>query len=170
MEARRRRLEPDPAHAARQAYAAEDRPLETMIFKERHMTDRRIPILLALRLGIFILFAAWTVDKFVRPEHAAQIAEKFYLMKGWGHGAVFAIAAAESALLLAFVLGLGKRLTYGAVLVPHGISTLSAFRQYAAPFQGPNLLFFAAWPALAACLALYLLRDLDTLVAGGRAR
>jgi hypothetical protein len=32
-----------------------------------------------------------------------------------------------------------------------------------------NLLFFAAWPMLAACFALYLLRDLDTLgVVGGR--
>jgi hypothetical protein len=30
-----------------------------------------------------------------------------------------------------------------------------------APFD--NLLFFAAWPMLAACITLYLLRDLDTL-------
>jgi putative oxidoreductase len=27
-----------------------------------------------------------------------------------------------------------------------------------------NLLFFAAWPMLAACIALYLLRDQDTLL------
>ena len=135
------------------------------------MTDRRIPIaLLALRLGIFILLAAWTVDKFVRPEHAAHIAEQFYFMKGWSHALVYAIATIESALLIAFLFGIRKRLSYGAVLVLHGISTLSAFKQYASPFQGPNLLFFAAWPALAACLALYLLRDLDTLTAGGHAR
>ena len=37
------------------------------------------------------------------------------------------------------------------------------FKQYLAPFEGPNLLFYAAWPMLAACFALYRLRDLDTL-------
>jgi len=35
-------------------------------------------------------------------------------------------------------------------------------RQYLNPWQ--NLLFFAAWPMLAACVALYLLRDADTLL------
>jgi putative oxidoreductase len=44
--------------------------------------------------------------------------------------------------------------------VLHGISTLSSYRQYLDPFD--NLLFFAAWPMLAACVALFLLRDLDT--------
>lgn len=38
--------------------------------------------------------------------------------------------------------------------------TLS-YRQHLAPFG--HLLFFAAWPMLAACFALYALRDLDTL-------
>ena len=54
------------------------------------------------------------------------------------------------------------------MLLFHSISTLSSYKQYFAPFEGPNLLFFAAWPMLAACLALYLLRDLDTMwVVGG---
>ena len=56
-----------------------------------------------------------------------------------------------------------RRLTYGAVLVLHAISTLSSYRQYLSPFEGSNLLFFAAWPMLAACVGLYLLRDHDTL-------
>jgi hypothetical protein len=38
---------------------------------------------------------------------------------------------------------------------------LSAFRQYLTLFEGSHLLFFAAWPMLAACAALYLLRDRD---------
>jgi len=46
-------------------------------------------------------------------------------------------------------------------LVLHAVSTLSSFKQYLAPFDGPNLLFFAAWPMLAACFALFILRDLD---------
>lgn len=57
--------------------------------------------------------------------------------------------------------GIVRGLTYGAVLLFHGVSTLSSYRQYLAPFQ--NQLFFTAWPMLAACFALYRLRELDTL-------
>ena len=45
------------------------------------------------------------------------------------------------------------------------INVLSAYKQYLNPFESPNLLFFAAWPMLAACFALYSLRKLDTLLA-----
>jgi hypothetical protein len=34
--------------------------------------------------------------------------------------------------------------------------------QYLNPWEPNNLLFFAAWPMLAACFSLYLLRELDT--------
>lgn len=54
----------------------------------------------------------------------------------------------------------------GAVLILHAVSTFSSFAQYLSPWQ--NLLFFAAWPMLAACLALYLLREHDTLATIGR--
>ena len=53
--------------------------------------------------------------------------------------------------------------SYGAVLLLHAISTLAAFAKYVAPFEVHNLLYFAAWPMLAACFALYVLRDSDTL-------
>ena len=46
------------------------------------------------------------------------------------------------------------------MLVLHAISTLSSYKMYLAAFD--NLLFFAAWPMLAACIALFYLRDLDT--------
>lgn len=132
-------------------------------------TDRIPAALLALRIGVFILMFAWTIDKLVRPQHAAHVFEQFYGLKGLGNAAVYAVAVIELLILAAFLLGLWKRFSYGAVLVLHAISTLSSFRQYFAPFQGANLLFFAAWPALAACLALYWLRDLDTTLVLGRA-
>jgi len=44
--------------------------------------------------------------------------------------------------------------------VMHAVSTLSSFPQYIDAFN--NLLFFAAWPMLAACIALFLLREHDT--------
>ncbi|MES1929122.1 hypothetical protein SADO_07697 [Salinisphaera dokdonensis CL-ES53] len=126
-------------------------------------TRLRISLLL-LRLGVFLVMAIWTIDKFVNPSHAAGIFEKFYAIPGVGSALVWGLAVLELALILAFVAGLKKRLTYGVIMVLHGVSTFSAFRQYFAPFEGSHLLFFAAWPMLAACIALYLLRDQDRLL------
>jgi uncharacterized membrane protein YkgB len=126
-------------------------------------TDRLPLALLLLRLGVFVVMFIWTVDKFARPEHAAKIFAGFYFIGGLGNAAVYLIGGVEMLFLLGFLAGFRKRFTYGFVLVLHGISTLSSFRQYLNPFEGPNLLFFAAWPMLAACFALYLLRESDTL-------
>ncbi|MFT5171398.1 MAG: putative oxidoreductase, partial [Candidatus Marinamargulisbacteria bacterium] len=76
---------------------------------------------------------------------------------------LFALAVIELFIIIGFLLGYKKRLTYGAVLILHGISTFSSYNQYLSPFDKGNLLFFAAWPMLAACVALYLLKDLDNL-------
>ncbi len=116
--------------------------------------------LLTLRLGVFVVMLVWTLDKFVNPEHAARVYENFYLIGGLGRPVFLLIGAVELVVLAGFLLGYQKRVTYGLVLVLHGVSTLSAYHQYLAPFD--NLLFFAAWPMLAACFTLYSLRDLDT--------
>lgn len=126
-------------------------------------SERRLAVsLLTLRAGVFIVMLMWTLDKFVNPGHAGAVFENFYGMAGLGGVLLMVIGAAELLLILAFVAGLWKRWTYGAVLVLHGISTLSSYAQYLAPWE--NLLFFAAWPMLAACLTLYLLRDCDNLM------
>ena len=117
-------------------------------------------VLLTLRLSVFLVMLMWTLDKFVNPAHAAQVYEHFYHLGGLGPTAFRVIGAAELALLAGFVLGYRKRLTYGAVFALHAVSTLSSYRQYLEPFD--HLLFFAAWPMLAACFALYALRDQDT--------
>ncbi|MBE9117407.1 hypothetical protein IQ249_16020 [Lusitaniella coriacea LEGE 07157] len=118
--------------------------------------------LLLLRLSVFLVMLMWTLDKFVRPSHAAAIYENFYFIGGLGNTPIYILGILEMALILGFVVGFRKRWTYGAVLLLHGVSTLSSFKKYLAPFSDPNLLFFAAWPMLAACFALYTLRDLDT--------
>ena len=123
--------------------------------------DQRIPLsLLFLRLGIFIVMLMWTLDKFFNPGHAGKVYAGFYGITIEGNTLMYVIGAVELVLVLAFVAGAFRRWTYGAVLILHGISTLSSWQQYINPFD--NLLFFAAWPMLAACIALYLLRDLDT--------
>jgi putative oxidoreductase len=115
-----------------------------------------------LRVSVFVVMLFWMLDKFVRPEHASVVYEHFYGIGGLSETAFTIIGLLELLLLAAFVSGSFKRLSYGLVLVIHAISTLSSYAQYLDPFKEVNLLFFAAWPMLAACIALYLLRDLDT--------
>lgn len=116
--------------------------------------------LLTLRLSVFLVMLMWTLDKFVNPSHAAKVYENFYFLKGLGGSIFYIIGICELLIILGFVIGFRKRLTYGAVFLFHGISTISAYQQYLAPFD--NLLFFAAWPMLAACFTLYYLRHQDT--------
>jgi hypothetical protein len=131
--------------------------------------DNRLPLVLfLLRLGVFIVMFMWTLDKFVRPLHAAKVYENFYFIGGLGTNVAYGIGLLELLLLFGFLAGVRKRLTYGAVFLLHAISTLSSFKQYLSPFEGANLLFYAAWPMLAACFALYRLRDLDTLWVFGK--
>ncbi|MDX1705005.1 hypothetical protein [Pseudidiomarina sp.] len=115
--------------------------------------------LFALRVGIFIVMLLWTLDKFVNPGHSAAVFDKFYFISGLGETAFMVIGIIQLLIVIGFVIGFKKRITYGLVLIFHGISTLASFPVYLDPFN--NLLFFAAWPMLAACLALYLLRDED---------
>jgi hypothetical protein len=127
-------------------------------------TDNRLPLsLFFLRFGVFIVMFIWTIDKFVRPGHAATVFENFYFISVTSDIFIYAVGTIEMVFLAGFLLGYQKKLTYGAVLLLHSISTLSSYKQYLSPFEGPNLLFFAAWPMLAACFALYYLRDMDTL-------
>ena len=123
-------------------------------------TDNRIPTsLFLLRLGVFVVMFMWTLDKFVNPVHAGMVYERFYFMGGVGPAVLTIIGVVELVLIVAFLLGVKKTITYGIVLGLHGISTLSSYQQY---LGFDNLLFFAAWPMLAACFVLFYLRDLDT--------
>lgn len=124
--------------------------------------DKKLQLsLLCLRLTVFLVMFMWTIDKFINPGHAAKVFEKFYYIAGVESVVMYAIGAIEIIILLLFLVGYKKKYTYGAVLALHAVSTLSSFKQYLAPFEGANLLFFAAWPMLAACITLFLLRDQD---------
>ena len=127
--------------------------------------DKRLQVsLLFLRLSVFLVMFMWTLDKFINPGHAAKVYASFYYIAGLESTVMYAIGGLEMILLLLFLAGYKKFYTYGAVLLLHSVSTLSSFKQYLAPFEGPALLFFAAWPMLAACFALFLLRDRDRML------
>ncbi|TMP72314.1 hypothetical protein CWB76_03625 [Pseudoalteromonas sp. S1609] len=115
--------------------------------------------LLSLRLGVFIVMVMWTLDKFVNPGHSARIFEHFYGISGSTDTIAYILGALQLLLVIAFLVGFKKRITYGVIFIMHGLSTLSSYNQYIDGFN--NLLFFAAWPMWAACFVLYLLRDQD---------
>ncbi|MDC9509175.1 hypothetical protein [Pseudoalteromonas sp. Angola-4] len=115
--------------------------------------------LFSLRLGVFIVMIMWTFDKFVNPGHSARIFEHFYGISGSTDVVAYVLGALQLILVLAFLVGIKKRLTYGVIFVMHGLSTLSSYNQYIDGFN--NLLFFTAWPMWAACVALYVLREQD---------
>lgn len=119
-------------------------------------------VLLLTRISIFIAMMIWVIDKFAQPDHAAAVFESFYNISGIGTGISYALGTVQLAIMIAFVLGYKKTLSYGLVLLMHTASTLVSFPKYLAPFESANILFFASWPMLAACFALYYLRDLDT--------
>lgn len=119
--------------------------------------------LLTMRLSVFVVMSMWTIDKFINPGHGAKIIEKFYFIPGLPETVMLGIGVLESIVLVCFVLGLFKKWTYGAVLLFHAVSTFSSWQQYLSPFEGPHLLFFAAWPMLSGCLLLFLLREEDSL-------
>ena len=125
--------------------------------------DRLRLSLLLLRLSVFAVMFIWTLDKFINPDHAIGIFKQFYFLDGISTSIMYALGVVEMVVILGFVIGFKKRWTYGVVLVLHAVSTFSSFGRYLAPWK--NLLFFAAWPMLAACITLYLLRDDDTLYA-----
>ena len=127
--------------------------------------NKTLPIaLFGLRISVFLVMFMWTIDKFINPAHAAKIYENFYFIAGLEGSVMLTLGTVELIILIAFLAGLYKKFSYGFVLVVHAASTLSSFKQYLAPFEGPHLLFFAAWPMLAACITLFLLRDEDVML------
>ena len=119
-------------------------------------------VLLLTRISIFMAMIIWVIDKFANPDHAAAVFEAFYGISGLGTGVSYLLGAIQLTIMIAFLLGFQKTISYGLVLLMHTASTLVSFPKYIAPFESANILFLASWPMLAACFALYYLRDLDT--------
>ncbi|KTD64294.1 hypothetical protein [Legionella spiritensis] len=123
--------------------------------------------LFGMRMTVFIVMLMWTIDKLIRPEHASAVYDKFYGLSGVMGHLMQILGVLELLLLIGFVLGLFKSITYLIVFILHTISVLSSVGAYVTPFTGNHLLFFAALPMWAACLSLYLLRDKDALLSLG---
>lgn len=119
--------------------------------------------LFLLRLGVAIVFIMWTVDKFLNPAHTAAVFDKFYFVSSLSNAAAYIIGALQLIIVIAFIAGVAKSYSYLFILIMHFVSTIASYERYLDPWTSPNLLFYAAFPMLAACFVLWFLRDEDTL-------
>ena len=126
------------------------------------MSDVRLArALLILRVGLALFLFLWALDKIVVPDATVGVFDYFYKLS-IGVTAARVIGGLEALLALAILFGAWKTWSYGLGLVLHAISTLASWEQLLSPF-GDNHLFIAALPVLAAFVALFMLRERDTL-------
>jgi hypothetical protein len=123
--------------------------------------------LLLLRLSLGLMMMIWAFDKILNPSHGAAVLESFYGLSGIGEPIVRGIGAVQAVIVLAFLCGVARTWSYGAVLFMHAVTTLVSWSAYLQPLD--NILFFAAWPMLAGLITLFLLREEDRLWALGSA-
>lgn len=130
--------------------ASRDFPLEIGLF------------LLRLSLGAF--FLVWSGDKIVNPGDAQGVFQNFYFSAISSEIAV-ALGITQTVIIIAFIAGAFRTLTYGAALLMHTVSTLSTWKHLLNPYApDASMLFWAAVPVLFALLLLFLVRERDRLL------
>jgi hypothetical protein len=123
-----------------------------------------LPKGLAIFRWCFVLFEIpWVLDKFTGTGHTAKVFEKFYKIGGLPVNGSYAIGVFWAVLLLAFALGFKKRISYGLVMILHGIATVTTIPNMIPYTEGFNMLFLAAIPTLGGLILLYLMREHDTI-------
>lgn len=128
------------------------------------MKPKQLAIGLALiRLSTGIFFLVWSIEKLIYPEITQKVFSRFYMME-ISPAISYGVGILQTIIVLAFMAGLLKTWTYGAILGMHGVSTLSTYKELLNPYQPPNHLFWAAVPLLAALIALFLVRKEDNLL------
>jgi hypothetical protein len=129
------------------------------------MTDEgKLLISLAIiRISIGIFFLVWSIEKIVAPELAQKVFKNFYFSE-ISPGVSVILGIIQTIIVLAFIAGLFKTLSYGALLGMHTVSVLSTYQQLLNPYQPPNHLFWAGVPVLGALIALFILRKSDRLL------
>lgn len=127
------------------------------------MTSLKIPLFLT-RISIVAFFLPWQLMRFTKPDSIAGIAKKYYKISSVPEIASTVTGVLMMALLLAFLVGFKKKISYGLVMILHGLGTLMTLPNLIPGLEGYNQLFLAAIPTFFAMLLLFCLRDQDTLL------
>ena len=127
------------------------------------MEDEKIRLSLAIvRITTALFFLIWSIEKIIAPQIAQGVFEKFYGLEITPTVSTI-IGVIQTLIVLGLLAGLFKTFTYGMLLGMHTVSVLSTYQQLINPYQPPNHLFWAGVPVLGALIALFLLRENDTL-------
>ncbi|MGF1493162.1 MAG: hypothetical protein ACFBSC_12070 [Microcoleaceae cyanobacterium] len=118
--------------------------------------------LLIIRVTVAAFFLVWSIEKIVKPEVIQRVFSRFYFLE-ITPGVSIVLGIIQTVIILAFLAGIFKLWTYGAVLGMHTVSVLSTYQELLNPYELPNHLFWAAVPALGAIIALFILRKSDRL-------
>jgi putative oxidoreductase len=118
--------------------------------------------LFLLRVGLGLFLLLWSCDKFAEPETAVKIFQAFYKIP-ISTSAAYLIGGIEALIRILIIAGAWRTYTYAMGLALHLISTTASWRQLATPFSQGHHLFVAAIPVFTGFVALYVLRDRDTL-------
>lgn len=125
---------------------------------------RRLQLsLLALRLGVAIVFLMWTIDRLTNYSHNSGMMKHYYNVD-IPPIVLTAMGVVELIVVLSFLGGFKKLWSYGAILALHTVTTLVSSHRLLPPYEVHQLLYFGSLPMLGACIALFLLRKDDTLL------
>ncbi|KAJ54126.1 hypothetical protein ACMU_04310 [Actibacterium mucosum KCTC 23349] len=117
-----------------------------------------------LRIGLFVFMMFWAISKLLAPAGAQGIFQGFYGLS-LGLSPIIFVGIVQIVILVAFVLGLFRTVTYGLVALMNLLTLLVAAKPIIFAFtEGGNLLFAASIPVLSASVALFLLRDQDSFL------
>lgn len=123
--------------------------------------------LFAMRLGVFIVFMAWTIDKIVNYSHNSGMIQHYYGI-AIAQPLLLAIGIGELIILLLFFMGKFKKYTYGFILIAHTVTTIISGHRLFPPYEIHQLLYFGSLPMLGACIGLFLMKEKDTLFTLGK--
>jgi len=124
----------------------------------------KLPLFLT-RLSIAIFLAPWVYMRLTQVEAGKGLFAKYYKIPNMPDIVAMGIAGLWLIVLIAFVLGFKKKLSYGLVLLFHTVGTLFTIPYLIPGTENFNILFYAAIPTIAAMLLLYIVRDEDTMLA-----
>jgi len=122
----------------------------------------KLPLFLT-RLSIFYFMLPWQLMRFTSPEGVIGIAQKHYKFT-MPESLPMITGVLMMALLIAFLVGFKKNITYFLVFILHAVGTLMTLPKLIIGLENFYILFLAAIPAAAAMFLLWKLRDEDTML------
>ena len=122
----------------------------------------KLPLFLT-RLSIFYFMLPWQLMRFTKPESVVGIAKKHYKFT-MPDSVPMITGVLMMVLLIAFLVGFKKKITYFLVFILHAIGTLMTLPKLIIGLESFYILFLAAIPTAAAMFLLWKLRDEDTML------